>query len=169
MFPLTELSVLDYFSLSQFYDRTCTNEQLRMQTRFTTAVGTIRLEEMVGVEYVVAETKQPPRLFIIHKRHRHSPHDFDVLASYYVLDGTIYQAPTLLSLLRCRVTTSLAFLTEAIQMGADNLRYEPNLKAYSVKGEHDMEVTVPSRGETDNLRRAAIEDRTVRAFIKNDF
>lgn len=34
-FTLSEASVLEYFSMSQFYDRTCNNEVLLMQARFT--------------------------------------------------------------------------------------------------------------------------------------
>lgn len=34
-FPLTDDSVLDYFAMSQFYERTCNNEVLKMQARFT--------------------------------------------------------------------------------------------------------------------------------------
>lgn len=33
-FPLTDESVLDYFAMSPFYDRTCNNEVLRMQARY---------------------------------------------------------------------------------------------------------------------------------------
>lgn len=139
MFPLTAASVLDYFALSQFYDRTCTNEQLRMQTRFTAAAGgpaaphTARLEDMVGTEYAVSRAA-PPRLFVLHRRQRHGPAEAEVTASYYVLDGTVYQAPDLLSLLRCRLATSLTYLRDAVDMGSAGLQYEPRLKAYTAAG-----------------------------------
>lgn len=160
MFPLTEATVLDYFALSQFYDRTCTNEQLRMQTRFTTTAAggqaIVRLEDMVGIEYVVHKVL-PPHLFIIHKRLRHSEADVDVLASYYILDGTIYQAPSLLSLLKCRVTSSLAYLNEAIQMSTDNLRYDPDAKAYL--------TTSNANAVQDQSRINAAEARALDAYL----
>lgn len=160
MFPLTDSTVLDYFALSQFYDRTCTNEQLRMQTRFTTASAggqsAVRLEDMVGVEYVVHKVVAP-RLYVIHKRLRHDQTDVDVLASYYVLDSTIYQAPSLLSLLKCRLTSSLAYINDAVQMATDNLRYDPEAKAYLTTGNAVV--------QTGQSRPEAAEARALDAFL----
>lgn len=49
-----------------------------------------------GVEYELAvQDCQPPHLFLIRKQYRASPGQAVALAYYYVLDGTIYQAPTL--------------------------------------------------------------------------
>ncbi len=84
---------------------------------------------MIGIEYFLARST-PPRLFIVHKRHRHSPTDFELIASYYILDGTIYQSPNLLALLKCRINSSVTYLHDAVMMGAQGLRYDPDMKAY---------------------------------------
>lgn len=165
MFPLTDHSVLDYFSLSQFYDRTCINEQFRMQTRFTEsgAISSGGLENMVGIEYAVRrEACSPPRLFIVHKLYRHGPADTETLASYYVLDGTIYQAPNLLSLLRCRLSTSLKYLNDAVQMGFNNLRFDPALKSYVLSDQ----AALP--GVSLQNSEQAIENRTLQAFFNSN-
>lgn len=92
---------------------------------------------MVGIEYVVA-LAQAPKLFLIHKRHRHSPRDWEILSVYYVLEGSIYMAPDLLALLSGRMTASLAYLGEAVGMGEKWLRYEPDEKAYKIVGKEDV-------------------------------
>ncbi len=43
--PLNETTVLEYFTHSRFYDKTCNNEKVK-------AGGTARLEKMTGIEYV---------------------------------------------------------------------------------------------------------------------
>jgi mediator of RNA polymerase II transcription subunit 6 len=111
---------------------------------------------MVGIEYVVHKVL-PPHLFIIHKRLRHGEADVDLLASYYVLDGTVYQAPNLLSLLKCRVTSSLAYLNEAIQLSTDNLRYDPEAKAYL--------TTSDANASNGRSRINAAEARALDAFF----
>lgn len=132
-----------------------------MQTRFTTAANgnpssiSTSLVDMVGIEYGL-HSSHPPRLFIIHKRQRHSRKDVEILASYYILDGTIYQAPSLLALLKCRVATSLEYLTGAIGMATDNLRYDPSLKQYISP---DLVLTADQGGQD-----AAAEQRALSIF-----
>ena len=114
-FPLNRDTVLDYFALSQFYDRTCNNEQLKMQRGAGTGNAAIAqlLEQMSGVEYVLHEAQelQPTSessahsLYVIRKQRREvaRPPVITVLRMYYVLDGIVYEAPTLEAVLRTRL------------------------------------------------------------------
>jgi mediator of RNA polymerase II transcription subunit 6 len=109
-FPLTEESIFAYLALSQFYDRTCNNEVVYMQTRYTNQTGaplpqTVlreRLQNMVGIEYILKEAK-PPGYFLIQKVYRSSPTNFSLLAETFVVNGTIYQSPSLESILHFRL------------------------------------------------------------------
>lgn len=65
-FPLTAETVLDYFAWSDFYDRTCLNEQMKMQ-RMSPAMmgsGALILRSLKGIFYEVA-LAQPPSLFVV--------------------------------------------------------------------------------------------------------
>ncbi len=111
-FPLNRDTVLDYFALSQFYDRTCNNEQLKMQRGAGTGNAAIAqlLEQMSGVEYVLHEAQEVQStpessahsLYVIRKQRREGE-VITVLRMYYVLDGTVYEAPTLEAVLRTRL------------------------------------------------------------------
>lgn len=47
-----------------------------------------------GIEFVIHDT-QEPHLYVIRKQHRDSPSAVTPLGFFYVLDGRVYQAPTL--------------------------------------------------------------------------
>ncbi|KAL4427654.1 hypothetical protein ABPG75_001743 [Micractinium tetrahymenae] len=97
-FGLHHGNVLDYFALSPFYDRNCNNERGLMAGKPRSqppAVGE-------GVEYLLADS-QPPHLFILRKMYRHALGAITTLAFYYILDGTIYQAPPLQAALLARM------------------------------------------------------------------
>jgi MED6 mediator sub complex component len=119
-FSLTEESVFTYLALSQFYDRTCNNEVVSMQTRYTNysnaplSQSAIRekLQTMVGIEYLLKEFKSPS-YFLIQKVYRSSPANFSLLSELYVINGTIYQAPSLEALLHFRLTNILDNLGKA--------------------------------------------------------
>lgn len=132
-FPLTNDTILDYFAQSQFYDRTCNNEVLKMQARYTdnpTALLT-QLYRMTGPEYaLLPAVSSPPGLFVVVRQHRTSPTQVRLQQAYYVLDGTIYLAPSIYSLINCRITTSLYSLREAVEYGSHHIRYSINKQRY---------------------------------------
>lgn len=102
-FPLTEQTVIHYFALSPFYDRSCNNERLKMQR-----LELDRLKSMRGIEYENVPVPPPAQgqqysLFLVRKQRRISPHQVKPLAMYYVLDGTVYQAPNLHAMLTSRL------------------------------------------------------------------
>ena len=57
------------------------------------------------MEYTLADL-QPPHLFVIRKQWLGAAGKPTPLAYYYVLDGTVYQAPTLHAALSSRVVRS---------------------------------------------------------------
>lgn len=110
---LNILTAMNYFSLSPFYDNTCNNEQLRMQTRFHLEKRPENLLlKMVGDEYCLWEDCCSPdgRLFVIRKQKRSSPTVTKWLAAFYILDGSIYESPNLYTILGNRMVYLFIFI-----------------------------------------------------------
>jgi mediator of RNA polymerase II transcription subunit 6 len=55
-----------------------------------------------GIEYILQEAQEPNH-FVIRKQKREGPEKVTALAAYYVLDGSIYQAPQLYTVIGSRV------------------------------------------------------------------
>lgn len=64
---------------------------------------------MTGTEYVLSEVMEP-HLFIIRKQKRDSPDKVTPMLAYYILDGSIYQAPQLSTVFASRIVCSFALL-----------------------------------------------------------
>lgn len=123
--------------------------------------------EMVGIEYVVA-LAQEPKLFLIHKRHRHGYDDVELLASYYVLDGSIYMCPDLYSVLSMRLASSAHFINKALEMGSQQLQYEPNEKAYKARKASIGASSARNPSETDiSPSEYRLQDQVSLAFEAN--
>ncbi|GJQ11393.1 hypothetical protein GpartN1_g3184.t1 [Galdieria partita] len=108
-FPLTSDTVLDYFSGSPFYDPSCNNEQIRMQ-----GLDPSVLYNMVGTEYVVTN-QQEPVFFIVEKVHRYNKEETKTLQIFYILEGTVYQSPSLRSLLLSRLSESFFHISGSFE------------------------------------------------------
>ncbi len=162
-------NVLEYFALSQFYERTCNNAVLRMQhdrsdpgaaplsgPALTSALDALS----TGGEYVLdAAHSAPPRLYVILRRERRAPGPGGAVATdaYYVVDGCVYKAPDALAVLSGRLAASAAQMGRAL----DAVRAAA---AYDVASGHYVRRIVDENTEdaVDRVLRAeecAIVDR----------
>lgn len=85
------------------------------------------------MEYFLADS-QPPHLFILRKLYRHGSGAITTLAFYYVLDGSVYQAPSLQAALLARMVGAAggmrapacrALLCAALRSAAQHLSFPP--------------------------------------------
>lgn len=65
--------------------------------------------KMTGFEYMLCEVMEP-HLFVIRKQKRDGPEKVTPMLSYYILDGSIYQAPQLCNVFSSRIVSSLSSL-----------------------------------------------------------
>jgi len=123
---LNKDNVLDYFSerSNPFYNRACNNETIKMQR-----LSLQHLENMTGLEYILLH-HQDPVLFVIRKQHRQSPKQVTTLADYYIIAGTVYQAPDLGSVINSRLMTTLHHMESAFTKTLSFATYHP-AKGYS--------------------------------------
>ncbi|KND04822.1 uncharacterized protein SPPG_00525 [Spizellomyces punctatus DAOM BR117] len=154
-FGLGEHNVMDYFALSEFYDKSSINEQLRMQARFN-ELQTSQLDkrQMTGIDYelLYAIVNVQPSLFVITKGMRRSPNNVDLLAAYYILDGTVYQTPDLHTLVSNRILTSLHHVQKLFDGALADSRYHPALGHYW-KEDEALYVTDKEASAHDRKRK----------------
>ncbi|KAI9144539.1 MED6 mediator sub complex component-domain-containing protein [Paraphysoderma sedebokerense] len=125
---LTPHNILDYLAqATPFYDSSCNNEILKMQTRYNNLQEMdIQLRKMTGVEYQLTFHRWPV-LFIVQKQYRRSETEVTPLANYYILNGNIYQSPDLYQLLTSRMSQSLYHLDKAFQNISKHIEFTPGL------------------------------------------
>ena len=118
------------FKASPFYSRSCNNESPLIMKN---DLGTAALERMTGLEFVVdVEASSPPELWVFRKQHRRSPIDVDLVGVFYLLHGTIYQAPEFGNLVESRLSKVTHHLGDALDALSE---FKPKSKAYSSKDE----------------------------------
>ncbi|KAJ7963114.1 Mediator of RNA polymerase II transcription subunit 6 [Quillaja saponaria] len=117
-YPLDRNLVFDYFALSPFYEWTCNNEQLRLRSVHPLDVS--QLSKMTGIEYMLSEVMEP-HLFIMRKQRRDGPEKVTPMLAYYILDGSIYQAPQLGNVFAARIGRALFYISKAFTSAASKL------------------------------------------------
>ncbi|MCO5563721.1 hypothetical protein L7F22_017368 [Adiantum nelumboides] len=141
-FRLERGIVFDYFALSPFYDRSCNNEQLRMRGIHPLDVS--HLSKMTGIEYMLYEV-QEPNLYIFRKQKRESQEKLTAISGYYILDGSIYQAPNLHNVIGSRVVRALHFISKAFS--------EATSKLEKVGYEHEAEGSMSENKGADESKK----------------
>jgi hypothetical protein len=68
-----------------------------------------------GMEYILQDA-QEPHLFVIRKQKREGPEKVSAQAAYYVLDGSIYQAPHLYNVIGSRVVSFLLQMLQSVSV-----------------------------------------------------
>eukprot|EP00854_Cymbomonas_tetramitiformis_P009088 gene9088-10766_t len=118
---LSREAVLEYFKLSPFYDHDCLNE-LENRQKF----GAEGLSAIGKFEYAIHPKLIEPHLYIVCKQQREAD-STKLLATYYILDGTIYQAPSMYAILNARTVRSISSMRKAFRMLGDAL--DPTARA----------------------------------------
>ncbi|TBU07245.1 subunit 6 of mediator of RNA polymerase II transcription [Hamiltosporidium magnivora] len=137
---LTPETVLTYFSNSQFYDKSCNNEILKMQTQYNNLIDLkLKLNEMKGIQYIVDHTDTNNTLFVIQKIKRYSSNDIELLNIYYIIHGNIYQSPTNIGIFKSRMCNMFFYLSEALDMYLDRRIYNP-FKGSSIGKINTLEI-----------------------------
>ncbi|PRQ34037.1 putative transcription regulator MED6 family [Rosa chinensis] len=75
---------------------------------------------MTGIEYVLTKVKEP-NLFVITKQKKDAPETITPVATYYVLYGSIYQAPSLRNVLEAKMGRVMHHISNAFKTTASNL------------------------------------------------
>jgi mediator of RNA polymerase II transcription subunit 6 len=122
--PLTKENVLDYFAESPFYDRDCNNEVCKKQNVPPDQIEAL-MKTMKGKEYVLVFSNENPRLFVIRRQIRESLDKVKPTGLYYVIEDTVYQAPSLLSLLHSRMVGSLFYLHNSFRELSQFFDFDP--------------------------------------------
>ncbi|TPP63437.1 Mediator of RNA polymerase II transcription [Fasciola gigantica] len=156
---LCSANVLDYFcDLSNpFYDRQCNNEVVRMQR-----LSPEQLLCMTGIEFYLDQA-QESILFVIRKQRRLSCTEVTPLAYYYVINGTVLQAPDLAALLNSRLLTTVNNLTKTLKALAPCARYHPSDGSYSWD---DADTLMGINGnvvESQSTSRTAVHSPPIRS------
>lgn len=101
---------------------------------------------MVGVEYILLHV-QDPILYVIRKQHRHSPTEATPMADYYIIAGTVYQAPDLASVFNSRLLSTVHHLQGAFEEASGYARYHPS-KGYTWDFSANKSLSEKSKSQT---------------------
>lgn len=149
-------NVLDYFcnQANAFYEMNSCNQQIRMQNIVNRTVEEC-LRTMPGIQYVLWYS-QPP-LFIICKQRRNNVTNVSPIAYYYVINGSVHQAPDMYSLVQSRLLGALEPLRNAFGEVTNYSRYntakgyywefknKPNVKKREEEKKEDEEEKLEDR------------------------
>ena len=119
---LSNENALEYFSISHFYDKSCINEIIKMQTQFTKINVEEHMQRMQGIFYEVEKTTMP-NIFVIMKKERENENVF-ILKVYYIICGYIYCCPTIEMLSESKLCEILWIVNKMLDFYEENKNIE---------------------------------------------
>ncbi|KAG2736870.1 hypothetical protein G9P44_000960 [Scheffersomyces stipitis] len=150
-------NVLEYFSLSPFYDRTSNNQQLMMQFQFQQIqipVNTTfqqffqeKLREMTGVVFVIAYNREPD-FWIIRKQLQLDPQNAVTLQDYYIIGANVYQAPKVYDVLSSRLLSSVLQLRNSIDLLNKMTQFHVSDGGHSYNNAIHQSTSNPTQGQS---------------------
>ncbi|KAI9162441.1 hypothetical protein LWI28_027389 [Acer negundo] len=113
---------------------------------------------MTGIEYMPGEVMEP-HLFVIRKQKRDSLEKVTPMLSYYLLDGSIYQAPPLCNIFAAIIGQALYYIQKAFTTAAlelEKIGYAPPpppfLEGYTPTTTGELTPALkPNKQESGNL------------------
>lgn len=138
-------NVLEYFSLSPFYDRSSNNQVLKMQSQYNELHSRgndlySELQNMKGLEFVVA-IAQDPDLWVIRKQERISPKETRPISTYFVVGENIYMAPAVHTIIQNRILSIALSLNKALGIARNLPTFSPS-HGYLYKNDNQLMVSV---------------------------
>ncbi|CAF2099533.1 hypothetical protein HID58_094005 [Brassica napus] len=156
-YPLDRNYVFDYFALSPFYDITCSNEILRR--RSVHPLDHSQLSKMTGLEYVISDATEP-NFFVFRKQKRDGPEKVTPMLTYYILDGSIYQAPQLCTVFAARVGRAVYNISNAFSVAASKLE---TIRQGDAKSQNEPSESKPA-SETVDLKEVKRVDLILKSL-----
>lgn len=122
---------------------------------------------MVGVEYQLVHI-QLPMLFVIRKVYRKSAAVIEFMASYYILDGTVFPSPTLGAIMQSRLAQCLYHVEKAVKIVTDDSVFHPST-GYAWKDTIKSTVDEDdNKSTTTATLTAAVDDSNVVELLLQD-
>ena len=170
--PLSRANALSYFAQSQFYERTCLNEELKMQ-QFSLSSHDMddKLRRLPGIVYMLddSRTHEEPdhRLYVIRKVRRAKgagpPESREVtLRYYYILDRVVFEAPTLAAVIRARMLNLSWHLREAWHLCEKSQADSADAKSNRRAGESGGALADDSKSSGASSKKRAREEPSER-------
>ncbi|KAF9762738.1 Mediator of RNA polymerase II transcription subunit 6 [Nosema granulosis] len=122
--PLNENNIIDYFSTSPFYDPSCNNEVLKMQSQYTGNKINQQVDKLKGMYFILDYRNEDNTLFVIRKSINTGDEHVNI-NFYYVIFGHIYEAPTCSSLFHSKATEVFWQLNKIIDCIIEEIDFNP--------------------------------------------
>ncbi|KRH94697.1 RNA polymerase II transcriptional regulation mediator [Pseudoloma neurophilia] len=153
--PLTTETAISYFARSPFYDGSCLNETLRMQTQFSNFFDlNQKLQELDGLRYFVEEKNE---IFYIYKINKQKTEE-TLVDFHYIMFGTIFKGTTQYGVAKARMYNFLFFVDESIEKFYKRRDYDPYKGLFLKSTDKSDEEAKQKDKEEDAIREYVLRE-----------